>query len=224
MTAYELLCSANTRIMQDQPVPKPERKEIAGLLLGFTSSPDDVESFHKRMGATGANRYLYPLYYVPPYGNGSKCRLITGELPKTHILSANHYELEILRLLALWYGDAPAVKTMIAKTMKRLEATCFGRFCGTGECVGAGVTALRFYNVVLPPEDSRIERLLLPLGELFMGCSGHAAYYQNLPVRYFCLALAGISSEKALRIADAKREYLLSRLPGCIDLKKPTAV
>ena len=72
---------------------------------------------------------LYPLFFILPYNNGRKLRLITGTLPKTQILSANHYELEILCLLALWDRRNPRVKHML--DVKRLDKCCFTHLCST---------------------------------------------------------------------------------------------
>jgi hypothetical protein len=192
-TAYEVLYNTNAVLLSGRSIPETEKRDIAMYLLSLANTPEEVNSFRKGVGAKGGNRNMYPSFYVPPYNNGNKYRLITGELPKTHILSANHYELEILRLLAMWGEGALAIKSMIDSTLGRLSVTCFGRFCGTGECVGAGVTALRFYSAVLPPEDSRIKMLLHPLSDLYGQSGGRASTYQNLPVKYCRLALAGVS-------------------------------
>jgi hypothetical protein len=88
-------------------------------------------------------------------------------MPKTHLLSANHYELEILRLLALWGADNDQVAQMVYQSLKRLDATCFGHFCSEGECIGASIATLRLLSAVRPVNNTWIEEILKPLGDIF---------------------------------------------------------
>ena len=69
---------------------------------------------------------IYPNYYIPPYNENKKLRLVQGYLPKTNILYANHYELEIIRLLFLFTPENEKVIEMVRKTLQRLKDTCFG--------------------------------------------------------------------------------------------------
>jgi hypothetical protein len=39
---------------------------------------------------------MYPEYFIPPYNDGKKYQTLIPMSPKTHILSANSYELEII--------------------------------------------------------------------------------------------------------------------------------
>ena len=72
-------------------------------------------------------------------------------MPGTHILSANGYELEILRLLHLLAPDHPDVRDMNDKTIARLRHTCFaGEDDGVGECFDANLIALRYLGTVSP--------------------------------------------------------------------------
>jgi hypothetical protein len=155
---------------------------------------------------------MYPLFYIVPHSGKKKPRLITGYLPRTHVLSANHYELEVLRLLALWGSDRRQVAEMIDQTLNRLDRTCFGHFCADGECTGASVVALRFLSAVKPVNDPWVEELLKPLGDLFAGNRGQASSHKNLPTFYFCLALSRTQSDTALQIIRERRDYLLRLL------------
>ncbi|MDF2686093.1 MAG: hypothetical protein K0S55_1274, partial [Clostridia bacterium] len=96
------------------------------------------------------NNVMYPLFYIPPLDKIRGVPLITGGLPKTFILSTNHYELEALRILHIWCKNNLKINYMIDMTKERLENTCFGNFCGVGECFDASVIAFRFYNTVFP--------------------------------------------------------------------------
>lgn len=211
MNVYEALYEANRRIIMGETVSADDKKEITGLFIRQASDQRTVDRFLKGVNAPDDGRAMYPHYYIPPYKTG-KYRLITGELPKTHILSANHYELEIMRLLALWQGDTPAVRLMLDNTLKRLEATCFGRFCPAGECVGAGIIALRFYGTLLPAGHPRTLRLLYSLGELFMAYDGKASSIKNLPFYYFLLTLSDIQLDDARALIDAKKNLLTGLL------------
>jgi len=102
---------------------------------------------------------MYPQYYIPPYNGGKKLQTVIPMSPKTHILSANAYELEILRLLALFAPDNPEVKEMVAKTLERLKNTCFGyQSCHVGECFHAGLIVLRFLAAAAPRETEWIKK------------------------------------------------------------------
>jgi hypothetical protein len=95
---------------------------------------------------------MYPEIYIPPYNNGKKYMTLTGVIPQTHILSANAYELEILRLLALFLPDAETVKSMLNRTRERLVTACFAGSCYLGECYETGLVTLRFLCSVFPSD------------------------------------------------------------------------
>jgi hypothetical protein len=190
MTAYEMMCGANEALRLGVHISTEEQCETCKRLLSMASAPGKAAAFRRRMGASGMDGSMYPMYYIPPYEGGSKLRLVTGETPKTHLLAANHFELEILRLLALWIPDDPAVREMTAGTLERLGKTCFGRFCGTGECVGASIAALRFMSAALPREDERIKALIEPLRAILANPAAHARTYRALPKAYARLALS----------------------------------
>ncbi len=131
---------------------------MTGIFLDNISDKNSLERFNKGVKAPTDGRIMYPLFYIPPY-NGKKLITITGVMPKTHIFSANHYELEILRLLALWRPNEDIVKNMLSKTKERLRTTCYGNFCSTGECFEASIVTLRFLATVFPNEKDWITLL-----------------------------------------------------------------
>ena len=189
MNIYELICETNKKIMQGENFTDAEKQKISNELLSNVSSKDTVSRFHKGVNATGG---MYPAFYITPYNNGKKLRLITGELPKTHILAANGYELEILRILALFAGDNIIVKSMLGETADRLDTTCFSNFCPQGECAGAGIAALRFWSAYNINDTAR-------QGKIIRGISkyrdGKGKYKLDLPMRYTRLAFSGCDYE-----------------------------
>ena len=188
-----MLTEVNKRIFAGVPFAEAEQRDICAALLRARSDAATVRRYHRAVHAPTDGRRLYPLFFIPPYNGGKKIRLITGQLPKTQLLSANHYELEILRLLALWDGENPEVADMLTQTVKRLDSTCFAHFCPTGECVGAGVAALRFLSVLgekYAVGAAWIKELLDGLiAQYNGGHAGMAATNNGVPVFYLYAAL-----------------------------------
>jgi hypothetical protein len=137
------------------------KASIVGQLLSARSKPEQAKRFNvavtfpNNMDASG--RRMYPAYYIPPYNDGKKLKTIFNQTPKTHILSANMYELEILRLLFLLAPENDDIKVMISETLKRLKTTCFGyQDDGLGECFDASLVVLRFISAVTPNDTDWI--------------------------------------------------------------------
>jgi hypothetical protein len=104
---------------------------------------------------------MYPLFYIPPYNDGKKLQTIIPMSPKTHILSANSYELEIIRLLHLFAPDDTIVKDMVKKTLERLKTTCYGYHdCAVGECFHSALIVLRFLSATAPDDAMWINKLI----------------------------------------------------------------
>jgi hypothetical protein len=89
-----------------------------------------------------------------------------------------------------------------------LADTCFGRFCPTGECVGAGVAALRFLSAACPADHRRIYRLLRPLGDLFRQATDKGGKKGDLPLFYFLLTISELDDPYARELVDSRRDYL----------------
>jgi hypothetical protein len=157
MTAYDLMLELN----QLREPLSPERKaEAVSVLLAARSSPEQARRFHNGVRYPGNTGGMYPQFFIPPYNGGRKLRTVTGQLPKTHILSSNMYELEILRLLHLYAPDNAEVAAMVAATLTRLKKTCFaGHGCAVGECFDTSVIALRFLLTAAPHETEWIQAL-----------------------------------------------------------------
>lgn len=126
---------------------------------------------------------MYPLFYIPPYSGGKKLPLVQGYLPKTYILYANHYELEILRLLHMLAPENDVVRDMVKATLQRLKGACFGNSCTQGECFATGISVLRFLTGVCPEDRGWIERLSTPLRQVFLSLGkGKAAVRHDVPM------------------------------------------
>jgi len=104
--------------------------------------------------------------------------LITGTLLKTQILSANHYEFEILHLLASW--DRGAIQELNICWTIRLDKSCFAHFCLTGECVSTGISVLRLLSVLSPCNNKRINEILVPLIEQYNNEHGGMAAINHI--------------------------------------------
>ncbi len=157
MDAYNLMIALNG---QAEPVSEERRAEAVRVFLAARSTPDQARRFYRGVRYPGNTGGMYPAFYIPPYNGGRKLRTVTNQLPKTHILSANMYELEILRLLALFAPDDPDVRHMVKETLARLRKTCFaGHGCAVGECFDTSVAALRFLLAAAPEEREWIRSL-----------------------------------------------------------------
>lgn len=193
MDAYTLICDTNRALAEGIEFTGTEHGAVADRFLAAVDKKETVVRYHRAVNATGEGRALYPLFYIPPYNDGKRLRLFTGELPKTQILSANHYELEILRLLAQWAPEHPSVKHMLEETSVRLRSACFARFCTMGECVGAGIAAMRYYMAAYGPDDARAVLLRTSLIRLYAEDTGirqgKSPANKNIPLYYFWAAM-----------------------------------
>lgn len=218
LTTSELLYNTNWELIKGKVFSEPEKHEITKNLLSDVSDEDTVKRFHKSvkapdltsLGKAGEKHKTYPLFYIAPDNNGKKFRLITGELPKTHLLASNHYELEILRILAIFDQNNPKVKRMIDKTIERLEMTCFAHGCTDIECVSAGVSVLRFLSAVQPRNEEWINEILIPILKLYNAGRGGTYYIKvGVPYYYLMSAIPEIANEVCLEFARGMKDGLI---------------
>lgn len=153
MTAYDLMIRTNHLMICGGDIPDREKSYIARRLLDARSSSARVKRFYDDVRCSGVienTSRIYPEFYIPPH-NGKKLRTVTGQLPKTQILSSNMYELEILRLLVLFAPERTEVREMVGRTLARLRTTCFGAGgCIGGECHDTLLVVLRFIAAAAP--------------------------------------------------------------------------
>lgn len=217
----------NRKEIFHEEISDQEKAEALSVLLRERSTEEAVREYKKRMRVNPDTDRMYPDYYIPPYNGNKKLRLIQGYLPKTNILYANHYELEIIRLLFAYVPEkghcaseqehyAPEqeqIHDMTERTLLRLKDTCFGNSCMQGECAAAGISVLRFLSAVRPDDSEWIDKLLLPLGNIFLSFgAGQAAVQKGIPLSYLLMAFTDINSEKTREFIAQKKEWLLELL------------
>lgn len=119
------------------------------------------------------------------------------DICRKHILLyANHYELEILRLLYLLEPENDTINEMIENTLNRVKDTCFGNSCMQGECIVAGISVLRFISAIKPVDTELIDKLLNPLGDIFLSFGNQQATVQNgVPLSYLLMAFTDINNK-----------------------------
>ena len=160
MTPYELMIKTNRHLINDGEITDIQKENIVRHLLESKSDERTKQSFYKTMSGP-----MYPLYFIPPYNNNKKFQTVIPMSPKTHILSANAYELEIIRILYLFAPENPDVKYMVNNTLDRLELSCLGGECCIGECFHSSLPVLRFFAVAALQEKEWIKRLVLKINK-----------------------------------------------------------
>lgn len=190
-----------------------EKEEAVSILLDGVCCREDIQKYKKRMRVNPETDCIYPDFYIPPYNENKKLRLIQGYLPKTNILYANHYELEIIRLLFMFAPENKKVNELVKHTLQRLKNTCFGNSCTQGECLATGISVLRFLSVTQPDDSEWIDRMLNPLGDIFVSLgNGQASKQKELPLSYLLMAFTDINNEKTRALIVQKKEWLLDLL------------
>ena len=159
MESYRILIEVSQNEAEGEKYTDKEKQEIVEQLLNGMACKEDVKKYKLRMRVNPYTDNIYPNYFIPPYNENKKLRLADGSLPKTHILYANYFELEILRILFQFAPENEMVQEMITNTLQRLKNTCYGNNCPKGECVAAGKEVLRFLQTVCPEEKDWIEKL-----------------------------------------------------------------
>jgi hypothetical protein len=201
---------------------KVSQLEMGNTVMSFLSSLDErnpIPNDHKLK-----YKSMCPLFFLPPENGGRKLRTITMVTPKTCLLSDNMYELEILRLLALFDRNNNQVETMINSTLERLDDACFGQFCDKGECFETSIIALRFLNTALVGESPDLERLLKKIRMHFYDKKRHSGtmFYLWLTISELPIALARPEIEKDMNILTnaLQKSYVLnSELDRYINLQ-----
>lgn len=213
MEKYKILMEINRKAIFAEEISDTEKETAVSILLNGVCSREDIIKYKKRNRVNAETDHIYPNYYVPPYNDNKKLRLVQGYLPKTNILYANHFELEILRLLHLFAPENKKVREMIDHTLQRLENTCFGNSCTQGECMATGISVLRFLSITNPDDVEWIDRLLNPLGDAFLSFgNGQAAMQKGIPLSYLLMAYTDINNEKTQYLISQKKEWLLDLL------------
>ena len=223
MTPYELMIRANRYLIcgSKPALTYAQKTYITARLLSARSSAEDCTRFYRGVrypeNRDSAGRRMYPELFIPPYQDGKKYRSILGQLPHTHIFSANLYELEILRLLFLFSGADDEIRSMVSHTLKRLKTTCFGN-CddGVGECFDTSLVVLRFLAAVAPDQTVWIQSRI----ENYQNHVNDAKRAGQTPWYYF-LCISELPPSYAHTILRSDKQHLLSLKT---QLEKPSAV
>ena len=166
MDLYKQMIAINRQLINGDVLSERYKIQVVNAFLAGISDKKTMERFHVGMRFPGnidkGGRRMYPIFFIPPYNNGKKYPLVTGQKPKTHILSANAYELEIIRLLHLFVPDNAIVSDIVSQTLERLKTTCFGNMDdGLGECFDASLVVLRFLACAAPDKTGWINERIL---------------------------------------------------------------
>ena len=213
MKKYKMLCELIRKEQFGEEITDEEKAAAVLTFLAGKNDSKEIIRYKKRMRVDPNKDRVYPNYYLPPYNEGKKLRLVQGYLPKTNILYANHYEAEILRLLIRYAPDNEAVKDMVYHTLERFGKTCFGDSCTQGECITTGICVLRLLAVVQPMDEIWINKLLEPLGEAFLSFGpGQAASQNGIPLSYLLMAFSDINNEKTRNLLRQKKTWLVNLL------------
>lgn len=70
-----------------------EKKNAISTFFDGIDSETVIFKYRKSMRAYDDTKFMYPDFFIPPYKEKKKMRLIQGYLPKTNILYSNHFEL-----------------------------------------------------------------------------------------------------------------------------------
>ncbi|MCL2096546.1 MAG: hypothetical protein FWH10_06545 [Oscillospiraceae bacterium] len=190
MNAHELMTKTNHYIIKGGGLTDTQKANIVRQLLDAQSGEREKQSFYKGVkyenntDKDGDVTGTYPAYYITPYNNGKKLQTIIPMSPKTHILSSNAYELDIIRLLCLFAPDNPVVKEMVRGVIKRLKTACFVNDCIIGECFHTSLPALRFINAAAPGDTEWMKKLVEKIN------NNIDAKYKENAVNYFMLCLS----------------------------------
>jgi hypothetical protein len=162
MTDYELMIKTNHYLIQGGELTEGQKNTIVKQFLASICTKQEAQRFYQGVrypnNTDRTGRRLYPMFYIPPYHDGKKYKTILNQTPKTHILSANMYELEILRLLHYLSFENKTVDDLVATTLERLKTTCYGYHDdGLGECFDSSLVVLRFLAQVAPSETAWIQ-------------------------------------------------------------------
>lgn len=165
MDTYELMIKTNDYLIKGGVLTDNQKQNIVVQFLSAVSNKETARRYYNGVkypnNIDNEGRRMYPVFFIPPYNNGEKHITVMRQTPKTHILSANSYELEIIRLLYIFAPNNETVKNIVSHTLSRLKTTCFGnRDDGLGECFDASLIVLRFLTAVVPNETIWIKERL----------------------------------------------------------------
>lgn len=216
MTAYELMIKANHYLIKGGELSESQKINVTRSLLNAKNNEKTINNFKKGINApeylhacnqSNDRRIMYPLFYIPPYNDGKKLQTVIPMAPKTHILAANSYELEIIRLLYFFAPVNPIIQDMTNKTLARLQTTCFAyQDCHHGECFHSALITLRFIASV--SNDIVWMKKLVSFFNKYNG----ETYRHSGTFWYYCLCLSELPFEIAEPEIRKYKNKLLNQL------------
>jgi hypothetical protein len=211
MTLYELMVEVNNKLIKREGISEKDKNNAVKYFLENISNREETNMINCKSSGN-----MSPFYYVPL--NNEKYRMITGYKPKTNILSGNAYELEILILLYNFTKDNKVVKELINNTVKRIDQTCFGHYCSTGECLPISIVVLRFLNAINIENKKWIMELFNPLIKLFIDQKELGSNKKiKFQFYYFCLALCELPIDLVEKYIKIKKDFIIKILTrGCL--------
>jgi len=193
MTAYELMIKTNHHLIKGGELTDAQKANIVRQLLAAQNTRNEVQRFYRGMRCPNNIDQMYPIFYIPPYNNGQKLQTVISMSPKTHILAANSYELEILRILYMFSPDDPKIHEMVVRTLERLKKTCFGyKSCAVGECFETGIVVLRFLSSVASTEINWIKKQIAIFNSHYIDKNRHSGV-----LKYYWLCLSEVPFDLA---------------------------
>lgn len=151
LTAYEMMMKVNYNLVTDTRITSREQGVVLDHLLSCVNSYDSwIDGFEKNP--------MKPVFFMPD--RKEMYKTVTTVTPKTKLLSENSYELEILRVLALYAHSNYKVRKMLEVTKERLRKSCFGNGCSKGECFDLSIIVLRFLATAYPDDITWMNELI----------------------------------------------------------------
>lgn len=127
-----------------------------------------------------------------------KLRLVTGELPKSILLSRAACELETFRLVALWKPGQGGPVSIWRITAQRLEQALSSP-SAAGEYFSLRLVFLRYWHAWQPVDDDKINAMLSEFSPFCCSPEGMvAAKKAKLPIFYMWLVLSELAQKYEL--------------------------
>ena len=202
MTAYDLMIKTNHHLIKGGQLTDAHKVNITRQL--FAARHDG----RRRPKFMQDDPNMYPQFFIPPFNDGKKLQTVIPMSPKTQILSANSYELEIIRLLHMFAQNNSNVAHMVSETIARLKRTCFGyKNCIVGECFESGILTLRFLSTVAPGQTNWIQKQV----ELFNSHYADKRRHSGV-LKYFWLCLSEMPADIAKPEIARHRDEIVNQL------------
>lgn len=209
MTPHELMIKTNHYLIKGGELTDAQKANIVGQLLAARTEEYKIKKFYIKMKADGST---YPGYFLPPYNDNKKYETVIPMSPKTHILSMNAYEMDIMRLLHLFAPKNPTVRDLVSGTIKRLKTTCFGGACMEGECFHTTLPVLRFLTAANRDDKAWMNRLVTKIHK------GIDRQYKGNAIGYYCLCLSELPYDVAEQGLLKYKNYMLEKLAKSVPM------